>query len=94
MTKPLIDDKKPLIVSNRHSKRYPKPKADLLKTSILMEVPIFVESLIDDRDAPIDNKKALIVDKDSPIATSFAPIDDTKPLIEYKNPLIGKHELP
>ena len=50
----------------------------MLRTSIKLDVPIFVKALIDDRELPID-------DKDAPIATTFALIVDRKALIAHNS---------
>ena len=54
----------------------------MLRTSIKLDVPIFVKALIVDREPPID-------DKDAPIATTFALIVDRKALIVDTKPLIA-----
>ena len=48
----------------------------MLRTSIKLDVPIFVKPLIVDREPPIARSFALIVDRK-------AFIDDTKPLIAH-----------
>ncbi|MGB2991362.1 MAG: hypothetical protein WBB47_01895, partial [Paenisporosarcina sp.] len=56
-------------------------KANLLRTSTDVDVPIFGEALIVDTKAPIDDRNPPIVDKESPIAPTYPLIVDKEPPI-------------